>query len=189
MKIDLENLFEVREMTKEDESLLSSIDSRSISTEKLLVTFDNKEFHYSFTEVASFTKKYDPRMLPIDNYFEQDKYHVLYAYLKDKIIGQIILYKSWNNYCYIDDIRVDEAHKGMGIGRALIEVSCDWAMEKNLKAIALETQDVNASACRFYLREGFHIGAVDTHKYLLLDGDVNKEISIQFFKFLIVEDE
>ncbi|MFW9335238.1 hypothetical protein [Paenibacillus polymyxa] len=36
---------------------------------------------------------------------------------------------------------------------------------KGMKGLTLETQDVNLLACRFYLKNGFEIRAVDTMLY------------------------
>ncbi len=41
----------------------------------------------------------------------------------------------------------------------------EWAKENKYAGLMLETQDVNVQACRFYAKNGFVIGAVDTMLY------------------------
>ena len=55
--------------------------------------------------------------------------------------------------------------RGQGIGTALINQAMAWAKEKGLKGLALETQDNNLLACRFYQKCGMKIGAVNTMLY------------------------
>ena len=47
----------------------------------------------------------------------------------------------------------------------MINKTVEWSKEKNLCGLMLETQDVNLTACRFYHKLGFKIGAVDTMLY------------------------
>ena len=41
----------------------------------------------------------------------------------------------------------------------------EWAKENSLCGLMLETQDINVSACYFYAKNNFVIGAVDTMLY------------------------
>lgn len=41
----------------------------------------------------------------------------------------------------------------------------EWAKANNLGGLMLETQDINVSACYFYAKNKFVIGAVDTMLY------------------------
>lgn len=174
---------EIIPMTEENQKALSTMDSQARTQERIVLSLDKNQYKHDFTTIPTYTKVYDPRYLPIEDYFSQDDYQVYFAKLDQVIVGQVILTKSWNGYGYIDDIRVGSDHKGMGIGKALIQAAETWAMTKGLRGMMLETQDINGPACRFYLRQGYQVGSVDLHKYKLLSGDVTKEIAILFYKF------
>jgi len=68
-------------------------------------------------------------------------------------------------FASIDRLIVLESSRGKGIGTALLNKAKEWALQKGMKGFTLETQDVNLLACRFYLKNGFEIGAVDTLLY------------------------
>lgn len=51
------------------------------------------------------------------------------------------------------------------MGKILLEKAIEWAKENKLIGLMLETQDVNITACRFYSKNKFVIGAVDNMLY------------------------
>ena len=87
------------------------------------------------------------------------------AYSDAECIGQIVLRKDWNKYAFVEDICVSKSSRGQGVGTALIQKAIEWAKDKKLYGLALETQDNNLLACRFYSKCGFVIGAVNTMLY------------------------
>ena len=52
------------------------------------------------------------------------------------------------------DIRVAPAIRGQGVGSALFQAVETWATAKGCSRLKVETQNINASACRFYARQG-----------------------------------
>ena len=98
-------------------------------------------------------------------YIDNPDKTVFFAYSGSECIGQIILRKDWNWYAFIEDICVVKSSRGQGIGTALIQKAVEWAKSSGLKGLALETQDNNLLACRFYAKCGFVIGGVDTMLY------------------------
>ncbi|GHV05179.1 N-acetyltransferase [Clostridia bacterium] len=56
---------------------------------------------------------------------------------------------------YIDDLCVDENHRGGGVGAALMEHCKSYAREIGCASIELNVWDCNQSATRFYERQGF----------------------------------
>ena len=88
------------------------------------------------------------------------------AYSDTECVGQIVLRKDWNKYAFVEDICVSKSNRGQGVGTALLQKAIEWAKEKKLHGLALETQDNNLLACRFYSKCGFVvIGAVNTMLY------------------------
>lgn len=87
------------------------------------------------------------------------------AYDAGEFIGQLVLRRAWNGYAFIEDICVAQNVRGRGVGSALIQTAKDWARANGLDSLALETQDTNLLACRFYIKQGFQIGGVNTLFY------------------------
>lgn len=58
-------------------------------------------------------------------------------------------------FCLIDNLIVDEPHRGKGIGKRLLEVAIDWARERGLGYVQTTVWDANARARDFYLEQGF----------------------------------
>lgn len=90
---------------------------------------------------------------------------VYLAYADGRCVGQIILRRDWNRYAFIEDICVARSSRGQGIGTALLQRAIEWARSIGLNGLALETQDNNVLACRFYAKCGFSIGGVNTMLY------------------------
>ena len=83
--------------------------------------------------------------------------------------GRIIVRKDWNKYVFIEDISVVKDFRGKGVGTALIQKTIEWAKKEGMDGLALETQDNNLLACRFYSKCGFKLGAVNTLLYKNLE--------------------
>ncbi len=96
---------------------------------------------------------------------------IFLAYSGGECVGQIVLKRDWNRYALIEDICVARSMRGQGIGTALIQKAIEWAKSSDLNGLALETQDDNLLACRFYAKCGFVIGAVNTMLYRNFDQD------------------
>jgi GNAT superfamily N-acetyltransferase len=69
------------------------------------------------------------------------------------------------------DIRVAPAHRGTGVGSALLEQVEAWARENDAQWIEVETQDINVPACRFYARHGFELRVVNPDAYAELPNE------------------
>lgn len=67
---------------------------------------------------------------------------------------------------YISELFVVEAARGMGIGRALIAASEDWARARGLKVMMIATLSGNTRARRIYETAGFSPYAIQLRKYL-----------------------
>ena len=101
------------------------------------------------------------------------------AYDGDRCVGQIVLRRDWNGYAFIEDIAVARAARGQGVGSALIGAAEAWAKQVGLRGLALETQDTNVWACRFYSKRGFRLGGVNTELYRALD---SQEIALFWYR-------
>lgn len=63
------------------------------------------------------------------------------------------------------DLRVAPAFRAAGVGRALIEGAVAWAGRRGVRELKVETQQVNARACRFYARQGFQLAQIEEGAY------------------------
>ena len=114
-------------------------------------------------------------------YLDNPDKAVFLAYADGKCAGQIVLRKDWNRYAFIEDICVSASYRGNGIGTALIQKAVQWAKEKRLCGLALETQDNNLLACRFYAKCGFSVGAVNTMLYKNFEKPWSDETAIFWY--------
>lgn len=58
------------------------------------------------------------------------------------------------------DIRVDPAHRGGGIGRALVDAVSGWAIENGCVELKIETDTYNVPGCRFYSAIGCELRSI-----------------------------
>lgn len=56
---------------------------------------------------------------------------------------------------YLDDLCVDEAHRGKGLGRALLEYVTDYAQKEGCHSVTLNVWALNPGAEKFYEACGF----------------------------------
>ncbi|MFD5414634.1 GNAT family N-acetyltransferase [Streptomyces nojiriensis] len=74
-------------------------------------------------------------------------------------------YAPWNRRLTIEDIEVSPGHRGLGIGRALMECAERFARERGAEHLWLEVSSVNAPAVHAYRRMGFTFCGLDTALY------------------------
>ncbi|RDL50045.1 dTDP-fucosamine acetyltransferase [Ensifer sp. M14] len=85
-----------------------------------------------------------------------------------RLLGYIALSKSWNGYAEIDDIAVDASARRLGVAAAMVDQAVQWAKDRRLPGLRLETQSNNVAACRFYARYGFELAGYDRYLYTAL---------------------
>ena len=81
--------------------------------------------------------------------------HLLGAYVDGKLTGivQYLFHRStWTpgNYCYLQDLFVDDSARGLGLGRALIEAVYAKAREAGASRVHWLTHETNAQARILY---------------------------------------
>ena len=73
------------------------------------------------------------------------------------------------------ELHVHPQHRGAGIGRRLVDELAVRARAAGLRALAVETQNTNVAAVRFYRGVGFAIEGIDLSYYTntdMEDGEV-----------------
>jgi streptothricin acetyltransferase len=97
-------------------------------------------------------------------YINREDKVLFLAYLNNTCIGQIRIKRDWNRFCYIENIATKKEYRGYGTGKLLLIKAEEWAKQSKLIGMSLEAQDDNLGACRFYVKQGFILGGVDTLK-------------------------
>jgi streptothricin acetyltransferase len=97
-------------------------------------------------------------------YINREDKALFLAYKNNQCIGQIRIVKDWNRFCYIENIATKKEYRGSGVGALLLKKAEEWAKQRKLIGMSLEAQDDNLGACRFYVKQGFILGGVDTLK-------------------------
>lgn len=150
---------------------------------KLKPTFMDGEWTYTEELLDEpFTKSYPSDDCDYLEYIENPDKVIFLAYSEEICIGQIILRKEWNQYAFVEDICVSKVVRGQGVGTTLIQKATEWAKSVGMDGLALETQDNNLWACRFYAKCGFVIGAVNTMLYKNFDKPWSDEMAIMWYK-------
>jgi ribosomal protein S18 acetylase RimI-like enzyme len=73
--------------------------------------------------------------------------------------------RDWNNSLWLHEFHVAAGHQRQGIGRRLMDELAGRAAAAGLRALALETQNSNVPAIRFYRAAGLAIEGVDVGFY------------------------
>ena len=74
-------------------------------------------------------------------------------------------YTTWNRRLELVHIYIDAMHRGLGIGRTLLDAVIARGHSVSARCIWLETQNVNYPAIQFYRRAGFRLCGLDTSLY------------------------
>ncbi len=107
---------------------------------------------------------------------------VLYLAWEDgQCLGHIAVQAEFMGWAYVEDLAVRQNSRGRGVGTALIQKAAQWARDRGLAGLRLETQDNNLQACRFYLKQGFQIGGANYLRYHTLPAPQRGEAALFFY--------
>jgi ribosomal protein S18 acetylase RimI-like enzyme len=87
--------------------------------------------------------------------------HVVVLEITGRVEGYLISWAKMEAY-FIDNIAVDPAHQGFGLGRQLIEYAMHEAKRHNLSAIQLYTNSTMTENLAMYA----HMGFVETRRVM-----------------------
>ncbi|HSB67171.1 MAG TPA: GNAT family N-acetyltransferase [Anaerolineales bacterium] len=176
----------VEELNQRNVKDVNVCDGEFVIDSRLVLSFENNELHYSIIQIPATRKRYHIDDIDYTTYIDNINRVAYLAYLEGLTVGQIILRKNWNSYAYIEDITVDVHFRKQGIGKELISWAKQWARDRSLRGIMLETQDNNVAACKFYESCGFQLGGFDTYLYKGIDPTTH-EVAL-FWYFIYGED-
>ena len=82
--------------------------------------------------------------------------HVTVAEQDGAVVGvAAVTWQAWNRRAELSHLYVDAMARGRGVGAGLLRAAETAARGLGARCLWVETQQVNASAIRFYLRRGF----------------------------------
>ncbi len=152
---------------------------------KLVLHVENDEIRTTIVAVPPTQKRYNTIEMDYLAYVDNPTKVIFLAYVAGAIAGQIILRKNWNRYVYVEDISVDVAFRQRGIGQALMAKAEQWAKQRHLVGLMLETQNNNVRACRFYEKYGFQLRGFDSFLYKGFNRETDE---IALYWYLTFED-
>ena len=136
---------------KGDLSLLPKELEPTLIIGKMDLTYFNGKWSYKEELIK---ESYYKDIEPLDLDFIKKDSEILLVYENKLVVGFLIIWKDWNNYGWIDELRVLREYQNQGYGKALILEAEKWAKSKGLIGLALESQDNNLIAARFYQKQG-----------------------------------
>lgn len=92
--------------------------------------------------------------------------------------------QPWNRVLNVWELHVDPACRRQGIGRSLLDELVRRARAAGLRALAVETQNTNVAAIRFYRRTGFSIEGIDLSFYT--NNDIEDGEVVIFMKRMLI---
>lgn len=88
------------------------------------------------------------------------------AWVEGRLAGVAICEKrAWNNTLWLWELHVQNGLRGQGIGSSLLKAVQKQAVAENFRILALEVQNTNVPAIRFYRKHGFEIDGLDLSQY------------------------
>lgn len=78
------------------------------------------------------------------------------------------------------DIRVHPDLRRCGIGTTLFRHAVAWSRKRGCREFKVETQNVNVPACRFYVKQGCRLGAINRYGYFT-DPKIRHEVLLLWY--------
>jgi GNAT superfamily N-acetyltransferase len=106
--------------------------------------------------------------------FDLSNWGLLFAFVDEVHVGGAVIAFDTPNVFMLEgrrdmavlwDLRVRPGSRGMGVGRALVAATERWAAARGCRRLKIETQNVNVTACEFYVRQGCVLRSVDRFAY------------------------
>lgn len=160
-------MFEIAQMDKSNVADVNDTNDYFSIYGRIVPIFQNGKWSHTeelFEEIKE--TKFPDDNLDWDEYINNEDKTIFFVYRLGMCVGQIRMVKQVNKFCYIENIAVIQPMRKSGVGTMLIEIAEKWAKEKGLSGLSLEAQDDNLAACRFYVKQGFEIGGIDTLVHL-----------------------
>lgn len=172
----------IRKLNEGENSFAKQFNRKSIVKSRLVLGIENEKLTYTIVPVEPPYER-EVQLEDTDYGFTEVPPTIFIAEVDGRLAGRIRLLKWWNQFGYIEDLVVNPDHRGLGIGRTLIEHGVQWAREQSFPGVMLETQDDNAPACMLYASCGFVLSGFDRNVYKAINPGT-KETALYWYLFL-----
>ena len=169
----------IRKLNEGENSFAKQFNRKSIVKSRLVLGIENEKLTYTIVPVEPPYER-EVQLEDTDYGFTEVPPTVFIAEVDGKLAGRIRLLKWWNQFGYIEDLVVNPDHRGLGIGRKLIERGIQWAREQGFPGVMLETQDDNVPACELYASCGFVLSGFDRNVYKAINPNT-REIALYWY--------
>ena len=170
----------IQPLSAANQADLNRCDNSFTVEAELCLSAEQGRISYSEHSVAPYLKRYGPEVYDAQEYIGRTDHAAWLAYAGGQVAGQILVQEHWNRLAIIWDIAVDPPFRRQGVGRRLIEQAIGWARERGLPGVMLETQNINAGACRLYESCGFVLGGFDAYLYRGIEQSA-REIALFYY--------
>lgn len=165
----------IRLFSKQDQAFIQRQKDPITIIGKIEISFVNGQWSWSEKINPVISKKEQAEVL----FNSADT--IFIAEVDGKQVGDLIIREDWNGYVWIEEIDVSSSYRRQGIGHALIEKAKAYATDHHLAGLALESQDTNVIAARFYHQEGFKINGINTAFYRHMGKPYQDEIAVFWY--------
>lgn len=173
--------YKIERVSVLSKSAIAGIDFSFTVTEEAVQPFDGQSLHV--VPVSAYDKAY-PRDDELFVKTSTTERMIATISVREDLVGYVAVSRAWNGCALIDDIQLSRQHRGLGLGRRLMDEAVRWANECDLPIVRLETQSNNVPACRFYEKYGFKLGGYDRYLYDGLAGHAPSEVALFWYLHL-----
>jgi GNAT superfamily N-acetyltransferase len=97
--------------------------------------------------------------------FDLSRWRLFAARMDGQRVGGAAVALQAEDSATLWDLRVSTAARRRGVGAALFAAAARWARAHGCRHLKVETQSINAPACRFYQAQGCVLGAIHHGAY------------------------
>ncbi|WP_258054920.1 GNAT family N-acetyltransferase [Streptomyces sp. Ru71] len=154
----------LRAARPEDRTAIARIDGSFTTDRVLRVRRTDTGFEAAETAVDPPVRK----TFPDDDCGEADDpgERTVVAEVRGRVCGFVTtVFQRWNRRLVVADLEVAPAHRGRGIGAALLARAVEEGRRLGAGHVWLEVTHLNAPAVRLYRRAGFELCGLDTSLY------------------------
>lgn len=155
----------IRQMDAGSLHQVDQFQRNSIVNSKLVLHIKEGGLTYSIVPVEPYEKILNVDPEDYTTFIDHPRKVVFFADVDGQPVGQIKMVPWWNKFTYVEELTVDTAYRGKGIGRALLTRAIEWAKQQGFPGVTLETQDNNVPACMLYEKSGFVLSGFDLYAY------------------------
>lgn len=155
-----------------------------------IISQENTELGFSFNIEKrkldnTYVKEWQTSKESVEGDNETLKYGLSFgAYEGETLVGILLVSKvSWNNSLWIENIRVTDSHRGLGIAQKMLYALENMGRDAGYRLIGLEVMASNYPAIELYKKYGYKIDGLDTSHYPTRQGG-QKEVAL-FMKYYL----